>query len=169
MHATKNLVYRAQTCVDCHVGTADREVNHDVMACGPRCLNFEYSAYLALYPKHWSDRAEQERYPDLEARAWAVGQVVSAQAALQLLEARARAAESKKAPWPEFAEYDCYACHHDFQTRSWREKRGYADRLPGSLPWGTWYTPMLRDGLAELFPGASVAGLEQQYKELHQL
>ena len=73
-----------------------------------------------------------------EAQAWRVGQVVSAEAALRLLIGRATAAKEKAQPWPEFAEYDCYACHHGLQGPSWRQKRGYAGRVPGSLRWNDW-------------------------------
>jgi hypothetical protein len=126
--------------VTCHVGDSDREVNHDLIAAGHPRLNFEFGAFQAIMPKHWREEGEEAR-PDFEARAWAVGQVVSAQAALALLAHRARPGSQ---PWPEFAEYDCFACHHDLAEPSWRQKPGhYANRTPGSFPWGTWYYAML--------------------------
>jgi hypothetical protein len=66
-----------------------------------------------------------------------LGQAVSAKAALELL--AHRAAPKNKRPWPEFAEYDCYACHHDIPAESWRRDREPAGTPPGSTPWGTWY------------------------------
>jgi hypothetical protein len=54
--------------------------------------------------------------------------------------------------WPEFAEYDCTACHHDLKRRSARQDyyNSLADRgiVPGKqkvgqLPWGTWYYPLM--------------------------
>jgi hypothetical protein len=45
--------------------------------------------------------------------------------------------------WPEFAEYDCYACHHQLQNQSWRQKREALGRKPGSLPWNDWYVNLL--------------------------
>ena len=27
-----------------------------------------------------------------------------------------------KPQWPEFSQYDCYACHHDLKSESWRQK-----------------------------------------------
>jgi hypothetical protein len=131
-------------CGSCHVGEPDRDVNHDLIAAGHPRLNFEFGAFQAIMPKHWREEGENAR-PDFEARAWTVGQVVSAQAALALLAHRARPGSQ---PWPEFAEYDCFACHHDLGEPSWRQQPGhYANRTPGSFPWGTWYYAMLSRAL----------------------
>ena len=67
---TKNLVSRAETCVGCHVGSAIAEVNHDLIAAGHPRLNFEFSSYLSLYPKHWNIDDDKRRHQDHEARAW---------------------------------------------------------------------------------------------------
>jgi hypothetical protein len=136
----------AQQCVGCHVGASPektpggllRDMNHDLIGAGHPRLNFEFSAYLANVPPHWNTEKARPRSAD---REWAVGQLVSARAALDLLHSRATA---KEAPWPEFSEYDCYACHHVFNDPSWRQERGYAGRIPGSTPWNEWYTTMLR-------------------------
>jgi hypothetical protein len=160
MRPLKDLAYRAKLCTECHVGTADKECNHDLLAAGHPRLNFEFSAYHAIYPKHWNVADDRSRYPDLEARAWVVGQVVTARAALELLQARADAAqkkEQKTVRWPEFAEYDCYACHKDLKVDSPRQLAGYAGRKPGSLPWGTWYLTM-----TEAFADQSGVNLEKK-------
>jgi hypothetical protein len=146
MRDTQSIVGRARLCVDCHVGKPGSEVNHDLIAAGHPRLNFEFGAYHANMPHHWSDARDKDaKYgghagPDFEARAWAVGQAVTAQAALKLL---AHRAEKESLPWPEFAEYDCFACHHNLQGKSWRQERNLK-RAAGSLPWGTWYYSMPR-------------------------
>jgi hypothetical protein len=132
----KDLAVRARTCAGCHVGGPDKEVNHDLIAAGHPRLNFEFSAFLALYPRHWTRESELRRHADFEARAWAVGQVASAEAAVKLLEARAA---NPKKPWPEFAEYACYACHKDLSA----DLPAMKGRPPGSLPWATWYVAEL--------------------------
>lgn len=142
---TKDLLIRGKQCVECHVGMKDAEVNHDLIAAGHPRLNFEYSAFLANMPHHWTYADELARHPDLQARVWAIGQALSAHTALDQL---SRRAEAKDKPWPEFVEYDCYACHHDLKSDSWRQKRGYGKRLPGSLSWNSWYTTMLDKGMA---------------------
>jgi hypothetical protein len=149
---TRDLVERARTCMKCHVGDSTQEVNHDLIAAGHPRLRFEFAAYLANYPKHWADTGEKRADPGFEARAWVVGQLVSAQAALELLASRTKGKDpiTKEAkPWPEFAEYECAACHHGLKDKSERQEK-YPERLKansafraGELPWGTWYTSVL--------------------------
>jgi hypothetical protein len=141
---TKDLEVRAEVCARCHVGSLDaaglpdQEVNHDLIAAGHPRLRFEFGAYLANYPKHWSMHEDEKRYPDLQARAWMVGQVASARAALHLLRARAAAA-TPAVVWPEFAEHDCYSCHHDLTSPSWRQREDKPGR-PGQMRRNPWYT-----------------------------
>lgn len=162
MRPTKDLAYRAQACAECHVGTPEKEVNHDLIAAGHPRLNFEFGAYLANMPKHWDEHKEKEMDRSFEARAWAIGQVVSAAAAFELL--HHRAADSKL-PWPEFAEYDCFSCHHELKAQSWRQERGYSGRKPGALPYSTWYTCLL----PETREGAEARqALERQLRDLAQ-
>jgi hypothetical protein len=137
---TEDLLTRARTCVDCHVGNAVADVNHDLIAAGHPRLNFEFGAYHANMPHHWRDAKDKAGRPDFEARAWVIGQIVSAKAALQLLIDRADPKNGK--PWPEFAEYDCFACHHNLESPSWRVGL-HSARRPGELDWGDWYFTML--------------------------
>jgi hypothetical protein len=100
-------------------------------------LQFELSVFLANLPRHWSLETEKQKPVHFDAKAWLLGQLVSAEAALELLAYRANA---ERAPWPEFAEYNCFSCHHDLSQPSWRQRRAhYTSRPPGSIPWGTWY------------------------------
>jgi hypothetical protein len=148
----------AQRCAGCHVGappTAEapvaRDVNHDLIAAGHPRLTFEFSAYFANLPAHW----KRTNFP--EVQRWATGQLVAADAALKLLQYRAQDVEGKHDPrvWPEFAEYDCFGCHHDLTNASWRQKR---EPRPGrrrdALTWGSWYFPMPRR-----IAGKELAGL----------
>jgi hypothetical protein len=116
-------------------------VNHDLIAAGHPRLNFEFGAYHANLPKHWNEQKDKAGRPDFEARAWAIGQIVTAKSALELLAWRANPANNT--PWPEFAEYDCFACHHDLQAKSWRQSRDVRGRKPGALTCGSWYMSML--------------------------
>ncbi len=145
MRNTEDMLPRARQCVSCHVGELNpngdvpRNVNHDLIAAGHPRLTFELSAYLANMPSHW-DRIAGEK-TNAEARAWAVGQVAGAEATFALREAHAA-----KSDGIEFADYDCYACHHDLKAEKWRKdqfeaRRGHA--TPGDLRLSTWYTGML--------------------------
>jgi hypothetical protein len=136
MRDTKSLAGRAQTCARCHVGAPGMDVNHDLIAAGHPPLRFEFAAFHANLPRHWDDATDRQSVPDFDAHAWAVGQIVSAEAAFELLAERAGNAQR---PWPEFAETDCNACHHKLTATSWRQGR----RPPGRLPWSEWYHAML--------------------------
>lgn len=146
---TKSLLVRAQSCVECHVGSprTGADVNHDLIAAGHPRLNFEFSNHLALYPRHWSLSADKQRYPDFEARAWAIGQVVSAKQALVLLAWRA-----EHAPWPELAEYNCFACHQALRSETRRNQPHSPERPLGRPGWNRWYLGLLPklDGDEEL-------------------
>jgi len=140
LQKTENLLTRARICADCHVGAADREVNHDLIAAGHPALKFDFGSFMAMMPKHW-DYAAERRAPDYEVQAWAAGQIASADAALELLESQSAKAKANTADaiWPEFSEMNCYACHHDLAWPSWRQQRGYSvDRRSGLPAWGTW-------------------------------
>jgi hypothetical protein len=154
---TEDVNVRAETCAQCHVGSPGREVNHDLIAAGHPVLKFEFTAYHDLLPKHWRDGAERKRKPDFELHLWVAGQVASAEAALQLLRWRAdraeRAAEDPTvaAVWPEFAEYDCFACHHDLVYPSRRQQQSAGARPPGMASWGGWYFGMAKQSRAASF------------------
>ena len=161
---TKNLWDRSKVCADCHVGEPGRDVNHDLYAAGHPRLFFEMSAFHANMPAHWDRNDDRGRAgPDrdkssFEAKLWAIGQLASAEAALDLLVHRAENTrddfvlqdKNAKYPsgetvavWPEFAETGCFACHHNLDSPSWRQKRGYTSRNAGGYPWGTWLFPIL--------------------------
>jgi hypothetical protein len=140
MTSLKDLGQRAQVCATCHVGGANAEVNHDLIAAGHPPLRFEFAAYLARMPRHGPADADRRRYPDFEARAWAVGQLVSARTDLELLAVQAQSTEKA---WPEFAEYDCFACHHDLGRAGRQRPPGLGVRTLGAAPWGNWYYSML--------------------------
>jgi hypothetical protein len=62
----------------------------------------------------------------------AIGQAVQLRQALQRLDRR-----SSGPNWPEYSEYECFACHHSLTKpeASWRQALGYDDRLPGAPTW----------------------------------
>ena len=60
---------------------------------------------------------------------------MSARAALELL---AQRAGDTARPWPEFAEHDCAACHHNLRPDAPR-----ATRKPATAARSTWYTSLL--------------------------
>lgn len=141
---------RIAACAGCHVGAPRddinglplRDVNHDLIAAGHPRLRFEYNIFLSNLPPHWRAGVAAN-----DVRSWAVGQVISLQQAVKLLAFRAD--PKSHAPWPEFAEYSCFSCHHDLAEPSWRQERASTKRKPGSLLWSTWNRAMPA-ALAEL-------------------
>jgi hypothetical protein len=158
---TRDLVVRAGVCAQCHIGTTDvpgQEVNHDLIAAGHPRLNFEFTVYLANLPPHWDENIDRKFAERPEAgvnpgvartnfalEAWEAGQLVSADFALRQLTGRA----GRAAPWPEFAEYDCFSCHHDLRPSGFRQMAG---KNRDVWTCGNWYT-----ALAACWP---VPGLE---------
>lgn len=158
----RDLGTRALVCAGCHVGApADpsrglpaRDVNHDLIAAGHPRLNWEYSAYVANYPKHWK---QKDYTPDWDARLWKVGQVATLRAALDLLQARAEAAAAKAAPWPELSEYGCFSCHFALKDKPFRGGRDPESPL-GVPVWASWHLPMLK-ALVAADPQAQAQGV----------
>ena len=156
---------RARACVDCHVGNRSRgmDVNHDLIAAGHPRLHFEYSAYLANYPKHWREKDRATGAGNSEALAWITGQLVTARASLGLLAERAGDSMAgspsgplKTAPWPELAESECFACHHGLEKPGWTPDRGPFAVKPGQPAWATWPWAMLPE-FKEVRPGWDIA------------
>ena len=143
LYPTKDLAFRVTLCTSCHVGSEHQEVDHDLIAAGHPRLMFEYTRFQRkpAYKAHWREKAYGD---DFEARAWAIGQVATARASVDLLRARAERAGAKPSTWPELTEYSCYACHKalDPNRESWKSLTA-TDRKPGVLPWGSWTLPAL--------------------------
>ncbi len=163
----ENVAAQTQRCVSCHVGSKGSDVNHDLIAAGHPALRFESVWYQSRLPQHWKPgrRAATERVAGQAnrqadnatahpTRDWLIGQLVTASASLEQLERRA-AAPASQMRWPEFAEYNCFACHHELKGSSWRRERGFPglvalgtrkSRL--AVPWGNWnleLIPILAD------------------------
>jgi hypothetical protein len=129
MYDTKDLVQRTERCLTCHLGTADKVVDHEMIAAGHPDLVFDLEAFSAAMPRHWRVPADTD--PFAGVRSFSVGQLVHVRSGLE------RLARRVKGPvWPEYAELDCFACHHSL-TRpedSWRQEQGYDGRRPGNAP-----------------------------------
>jgi len=164
---TKNLVARAEQCAGCHVGDGERDMNHDMIAAGHPPLRFELSAYHDLIrQKHWP-AAERVRTPEFKARLWAAGQVAAARSSLALLESRAQraAASERLAPWPELAEYDCFACHQRLRPASGFSSVALKGARPGLPGWQPWNLALAERMFSDESARASIAAVRQQMSE----
>ncbi|VTT96711.1 Uncharacterized protein OS=Singulisphaera acidiphila (strain ATCC BAA-1392 / DSM 18658 / VKM B-2454 / MOB10) GN=Sinac_4966 PE=4 SV=1: Cytochrome_C554 [Gemmataceae bacterium] len=161
----KNLVARMTNCVTCHVGDADREVNHDLIAAGHPRLAFEYTRFQfnPTYRHHWDEVMPQ---PDFEVRAWTVGQAVTLRAATDLLRVRAEraAAGDTKTPWPEFSGLSCYACHQSVTGGDVGRDAAHPRRPAGVPGWELWSNAaagVAAELCPDAFPGVAPPGLRE--------
>jgi hypothetical protein len=160
-----DLSVRAQVCVACHVGVTEadskaghpsganggrrqpgQEVNHRLIAAGHPRLVFELSSYMAALPAHWDRKQDARRATpargSFPAELWLHGQRSVARTAVGLVRQRVTS-ERFSGDWPELAEFDCYACHHDVAASNFRREGGAAIRgglRPGQWSWASWNT-----------------------------
>lgn len=154
MVETQNLSVRGQVCAACHIGGSNQDMNHDMIAAGHPPLRFELASYhgqlTAEGNSHWNDLRERRETPYFEVQLWGAGQAAGNEAALALLESRLRRASSTPANspeltsatavWPEFAEYNCFACHQNLRPAlgTTATDDGYEKSQGGMPDWSPW-------------------------------
>ena len=146
---TKNIRLRATNCMECHVGSKDRVVDHELYAAGHPDLNFELDTFTWAQPVHHREVKPSAGNAKPRVRNWAVGQATGMAEGMRLLATRA----AKN--WPEFAELECYQCHHDLRQDSWRIQQGYGARKPGSLQVNMSRMAVLRVLVSQMAPEMS--------------
>jgi hypothetical protein len=162
LYDTRDLVKRSEKCLTCHLGTPEKSVDHELIAAGHPDLYFELDSFMSVMPPHWK---EVDTDAWFAVRAMAVGQAV------QLKEQLKRVArESQNGIWPEYAELDCFACHHNLVAAkdSWRQERGYAGpgRRPGNAPFNLSRFVVFHHVIQDADPGATgelKAGIDRVY------
>jgi hypothetical protein len=141
---TRNVIVRTGKCLECHVGTREKFVDHEMIAAGHPDLFFELDSFSAVMPRHWKMPRETADGKPVEdgawvgVRDWSTGQAVQLRAAMERLTWRAKGERyDKKDIWPEYSELSCFACHHALGPAkdSWRQEHGYAGRRPGDPAW----------------------------------
>jgi hypothetical protein len=165
---------RTANCLECHIGTKDRNVDHELIAAGHPDLYFELASFSAAMPKHWKEMGEKTALPNeppvtpdpyFDVRALAVGQAVQLRDQLQ------RVVRNAQGPiWPEYADLDCFACHHSLvdAASSWQQARGYPGRRPGNPPWNISRFVVLKQVVSEVDPEAA-RQLDDNVTRLHTL
>jgi hypothetical protein len=148
---------RAALCASCHVGDAaeGKVVTHAMYAAGhPPLPGLEVAAFSDAMPRHWEYLAEKKpevqkilgydpKRSDLERTQLVVyAGLVVLRESMRLLAEEAETGAAARDPekrWPELAQFDCYACHHDLKSKSWRQERGYPGTpgRPNMRPWPT--------------------------------
>ncbi len=135
-------------------------MTHEMYAAGhPPLPGFEAAAFSEQMPRHWQYLREKDPkvraelgYKDDEqeqTQLILVGAAVALRETMALLEAQAkkcRTAKDDDGKVLDLSNFDCYACHHDLKTPSWRQKRGYAGK-PGRVPMRPWSTELVKLGI----------------------
>lgn len=150
---TKSVIDRAENCVRCHVGsrTEDglvRDVNHDLIAAGHPALRFDLLIYHRNLPRHWdADEPTERRFDASSIRLREAGRAIGLAAAGRLAAERAgdHLADPTRVPWPELADYDCFACHQQLSTLSYHLPASDVQKselhISDGLPvWNAWYS-----------------------------
>jgi hypothetical protein len=131
MYRTEEPVARAALCLSCHLGNQDKFATHRLMGAGHPRLSFELDTYTLLQPAHYRVDADYRERKHLAShvQVWAIGQAAAATRTFELFTSDKWAS---KTTLPEFAFFDCHACHHPMSEPRWapRETSG----LPPGVP-----------------------------------
>jgi hypothetical protein len=135
---------RTKLCLSCHLGDAEQGklVTHEMYAAGhPPLPSVEPMSLLARMPAHWRPLAQKPRaiqqqfgfrpQPFPQTREATASSVIVLRESLRLAgDCGTRSLDGQAAglasAWPELAVFDCRACHHELESPSWRQARGFA-------------------------------------------
>jgi hypothetical protein len=109
---------RARVCLHCHLGSAEKPIDHRIMGAGHPPLSFELDTFTAIQPAHFDADADYRQRKGIPGslRTWAIGQAVAAEFFLDgLLSSRFKQAGA----FPELVFFDCNACHHAVRPTRW--------------------------------------------------
>jgi hypothetical protein len=170
----------AEKCASCHIGnpTEQKVVTHAMYAAGhPPLPGLETATFSDAQPRHWQYLREKKTAAkkDLgynpgkreQTELVVASGIVALGETMRLFAAEAREDGLVKDPeshWPDFARFDCYACHHDLQTPSWRQARGYGSRAPGRPSTPTWPGVLVELGIMVADPTGE-KGLASEYHQ----
>lgn len=187
----RSVSTRARMCLSCHLGNAaeGRIVTHEMYAAGhPPLPGFELANFAYQLPKHWRDfdqktanvreeflkrnesagdtyvKASYQLENLHETHSLLVGALVAFSENLKLSAAladREFKTPVAKPDWPELAQFECFACHHDLKDASWRQSRTLRG-APGRPILRTWPTALTKVALKH------AKGDEQRFAELWQ-
>jgi len=160
----RDPVVRAQQCFSCHIGNEKEHkvVTHPMYAAGhPPLPSVEVESFAQQTSRHWRHIEEKPDFKSRdefakqnhltsgdfsEGKAVVLGGIVALRDSINLV---AESALNEDREWPEFAAFDCTACHHDLRADGWRQERGYSGR-PGRPTLQVWPNTLVRIGLVNI-------------------
>ena len=174
---------QADLCFDCHVGNRSKNmfVTHEMYAAGhPPIPSIELETFCDQMPQHWQSPKQlyesmsgfagrddyfQINYPGVVGRANAgqtfwntrkmlVGALTARKKALDLVIESANTHQ-----WADYSLYDCAACHHELDSISARQLRGFPG-APGRPRQHEWPRTLLQ--IAYIFYGKDTLATTRQ-------
>ncbi|HEX8765225.1 MAG TPA: multiheme c-type cytochrome, partial [Candidatus Acidoferrum sp.] len=70
MYDARSVTHRTEKCLECHLGTKSKFVDHEMIAAGHPDLYFELDSFSAVMPRHWKVPRESEPGKPVEDAAW---------------------------------------------------------------------------------------------------
>jgi len=160
----RDPVRRAEQCFACHIGNSEQGkiVTHAMYVAGhPPLPGIEIEHFVREMPPHWQylntkegfqhrEEYVRQHFPYLigkssdesyRTRAVVLGGVVALRENVKLFLDQAARSEQ-----PDLAAYECFACHHELKTPSWRQTRSYVGR-PGRPAMREWPTALVKLGI----------------------
>jgi hypothetical protein len=148
-------VTRAEMCLSCHQGNAElgRVITHEMYAAGhPTLSGFEMESFADKMPRHWRYSHEKPGGgpPKFDRTR---GVLLASVVALRMATSEAVRAGGN---WPELARLECYSCHHELRTPTWRQEPGRL-AVPGRPRLGVGCSPLLEAATIFVHGPAGVA------------
>jgi hypothetical protein len=151
MYPIWDPVARAEMCMSCHLGNVQegKVLEHRFYAAGhPPLPGLELETFSQELPTHWKKRARTEDEAARRLRLVVLGGVAVFRESAKFL----RDTANHKQLWPDYAFFECYACHHDLkgdgENPSWRAGRGHAG-APGRPQPRAWPEALVRAAVAQ--------------------
>jgi len=173
----RNPANRARQCYSCHLGSAaeGKVVTHAMYAAGhPPLSGVEMGTLLGKVPAHWTAISQKSdaikkllQYDPNEksqTKSVVLGGVVALREAVTFFAGRAGTGRQENLE-PDFADYNCYACHHDLKKLSWRQRRGYR-YTPGYPDLREWPEALIKIGIFQVSnDSASYQKKKREFRE----
>lgn len=111
-------VARARLCLDCHMGSTRKPIDHRMMGAGHPPLGFELDTFTNIQPAHFRVDADyRERKGEVSGlRLWMLGQLIATE---QFLDGLMSERFVSHGLFPELVFFDCNACHHPMTAPRW--------------------------------------------------
>lgn len=132
LYPTSGVEDRAELCLSCHLGTADKFATHRIMGAGHPRLAFELSTFSALQPPHWAFDADYDERKGIvsEFDTWTLGLMVAARENIALLQGPLLHGSGM---FPEIALFDCHSCHQPMSSLDWQPTMLTEGLEPGAI------------------------------------